>query len=281
MSEAESSALVRVPSSRDREYLVRLVEIETRKSLVIELQAELAPLLHALERFELAYRARVGSLTAELHRVHLAIEEVEERAARAHAQHDGAETDLDAAIDADFEDRWRQVEDEAAEASRSRRAFLQQRARPTLGARDEADARRLYRELAKRYHPDLARTGDDREKRQAIMLRVNAAYRDRDLGALRALGHEAEVDDPSFNLRAIRHKLAWALREVLRLDGVIADLRDHIQTLLASDTYPLWSQTELGEAVIAKREEVLRRELAIARERQTELRTSLAAVPAR
>ncbi|MDQ3044490.1 MAG: hypothetical protein M3R06_04985, partial [Chloroflexota bacterium] len=65
----ESSALVRVPSARDREYLLRLVEIEARKSLVIELQAELAPLLHALERFELAYRARIGSLTSELDRI--------------------------------------------------------------------------------------------------------------------------------------------------------------------------------------------------------------------
>ncbi len=146
-----------------------------------------------------------------------------------------------------------------------------------LGAHDETEARRLYRELAKRYHPDLARTDGDRERRQSVMLRVNAAYRDRDLVALRALSHEAEVDDPSFNLRAIRHKLAWALREVLRLDGVVSDLRSHIQTLRASDTYPLWSQPDLGDAVIAKREALLRRELATARERQADLRSSLAA----
>ncbi|MDI2131937.1 hypothetical protein [Yinghuangia seranimata] len=49
------------------------------------------------------------------------------------------------------------------------------------------EARRLYRELARRAHPDLAQDADEKERRGEFIARVNAAYAAGDIAALMEL----------------------------------------------------------------------------------------------
>ena len=56
-----------------------------------------------------------------------------------------------------------------------------------------AEARPLYRALAKRCHPDLGVDEADRERRRAFMIRVNDAYARGDIGLLRLLAREWEA----------------------------------------------------------------------------------------
>ena len=98
------------------------------------------------------------------------------------------------------------------------------------------------------------------------MQRVNAAMRERDLTALRGLLSEADVTDAAFEARSVGEKLVWAIREIARLDAVIADVESALTGLRSSESYGLWQREEGGERVIERLAEDLRRELATAQE---------------
>ncbi|MBI3159767.1 MAG: J domain-containing protein [Chloroflexi bacterium] len=113
----------------------------------------------------------------------------------------------------------------------------------TLPPKLEEDIRRLFRELAKRFHPDL--TGDAEEKawREQIMTRVNQAYTERDLETLTKL---AEQPDRPVTQKKTREEEVKALRkELKRLDGVIADLKATIRVLEESPVMQLKSEARM------------------------------------
>ncbi|WP_052030355.1 hypothetical protein [Streptomyces sp. PCS3-D2] len=62
--------------------------------------------------------------------------------------------------------------------------------RPPERVRPSEEVRRLYRELVRQAHPDLAQEEGERERRDAFIARVNAAYGRSDEGLLRELAEE-------------------------------------------------------------------------------------------
>ncbi len=94
----------------------------------------------------------------------------------------------------------------------------------------EEEIRRLFRALAKRFHPDLASDADEKKWREKIMTQVNQAYAARDLAALKALAQEP--DRPEATARAAREQEITMIKEELkRLDGVIAEIKATIRQL--------------------------------------------------
>ncbi|POX42170.1 hypothetical protein C3486_06690 [Streptomyces sp. Ru73] len=65
--------------------------------------------------------------------------------------------------------------------------------RPPQKVRPSEEARKVYRDLARKAHPDLAQDERERERREAFIVRVNAAYAAGDEGALRELAAEWEA----------------------------------------------------------------------------------------
>ncbi|MEV5987233.1 hypothetical protein AB0L85_19755 [Streptomyces sp. NPDC052051] len=65
--------------------------------------------------------------------------------------------------------------------------------RPPQRVRPSEEARRLYRELARKAHPDLAQGEDERKRRDEFIARVNAAYGRGDEALLRELAQEWEA----------------------------------------------------------------------------------------
>ncbi|MFD8818221.1 hypothetical protein ACFV23_43730, partial [Streptomyces sp. NPDC059627] len=61
---------------------------------------------------------------------------------------------------------------------------------PPLGVRPSEEARRLYRELARKAHPDLVQDEAEQERREEFLSRVNAAYARGDEALLRELVEE-------------------------------------------------------------------------------------------
>ena len=269
-----SESLVHAQPPEEREYDRYLGEVEVRKRRAAELRAELESLKHALGRFEIEYHARVGSLFVELDRVRVSIEEYERRIALLQSNANADPATVEQEVGAEFAHRREEVHAEEEEARRFKQAYREEQELPRLATNDEVEIKRLYRDLAKSHHPDLAQTEEDRRRREVTMQRVNAAFRSRDLDALRAILQEAEADDPGFEARPLGEKLIWAIREVARLDGVIADLEAQIANLLASDTFSLWSRAETGEPVIAALETDLQTEIRATRERLAVLVTT-------
>ncbi len=68
--------------------------------------------------------------------------------------------------------------------------LTEQPVRPPQRVRPSEEARRLYRELARKAHPDLAQEEGDRKRREEFITRVNAAYARGDASELRELAEE-------------------------------------------------------------------------------------------
>jgi hypothetical protein len=90
--------------------------------------------------------------------------------------------------------------------------------------RPDKEAQRLYRDLARRAHPDLAQDPAEQQLRGAFIARVNEAYARGDVLALAALAEEwaGETGDSGAPASGTPERSAW-LRQ--RLDWLTARLR--------------------------------------------------------
>lgn len=144
-------------------------------------------------------------------------------------------------------------------------------ARQMSSIETEAEVLRLYRELAKRHHPDLARSSAERERRAELMLRVNVAYRDRDLATLQSIYLEVQLDSPLSSEELCRQRLAWTRHEIARLDREIRAIVMRMESLTNTvRTYTLWQSSEQGEPAMEDLEKRTRERLKRERERLDE-----------
>jgi DnaJ-class molecular chaperone len=112
------------------------------------------------------------------------------------------------------------------------------------GPKMEEQIKNLFRELARRFHPDLTSDPVEKKWREEVMTRVNQAYANRDLKALRSLSEQP--DRPIESLNQTKEQEIAALKvELKRLDGVIADLKARINHLEESPAWQLKMEARL------------------------------------
>jgi chromosome segregation ATPase len=149
-------------------------EVEQARGELIEAEAELADQLAQVNAFELEFEARAGYLWDRL---------------------DALEKEID-----DYHDRIHLMRHKYLPAERQYRRAWQAPpgSAPTPPPRpvspaDEAHIKRLYRQMARRFHPDLAATDAERAYRTEKMAAVNAAYAARSLVELEALAGQPQA----------------------------------------------------------------------------------------
>jgi hypothetical protein len=247
---SERSDLVKALPPAEQLYQRQLAVITDRRRELADLERDLTTLREAVTGFEALAQARLGELFAELRRLESATADYSHRLARMRAALDARaldELDLD-----DLE------EDEdippgaglgtTAGRGRQRGPHVPEATRRWL-ATEAAEAKRLYIELAKRLHPDLARDDEDRQRRERIMQRVNEAFRLRDLAELRAVHLESIAADPNWADRPVTDRLAWAEAELRRLDVALEETRLALARLRGGELYRLYTRHESGEPV--------------------------------
>jgi hypothetical protein len=111
-------------------------------------------------------------------------------------------------------------------------AMLTERSvKPPERVRPSEEVRRLYRELVRRAHPDLAQDEDERARRDAFIVRVNAAYGRGEEALLRELAEEwaagpaPEAVRPSES-EELYARLEWLARRKELLSVVAKELED-------------------------------------------------------
>lgn len=260
-------ALIRQQSPEEREYARFLSDIDVRKRRIAELQADLAAYKERLGRFNAEYHTRIGSLFIELDRIELAIGEYEFRIAHLRTNPEADSEELERQTKQQFTEEREQIHEDEEETRYYEREHRRERTRPQLDEDSELSLKSLYRELAKRFHPDLAKTEEERLQREAVMKEVNSAFHERDVRQMRTISAQHDVDDASFEQKSIGGKLVWAIREVSRLDSLIKRLQEERATIEASDIAILWSRQEAGEPVIERLETGLQSKLTTMRER--------------
>jgi hypothetical protein len=245
-------AVVKSQTPEEREYTRYLGEIEVRKRRIADLQAGLQLLKVKLGRFNAEYHTRVGTLFVELDRINLEIQEYEYRMARMERDPGLNLDDLDCETRDHFSRQREEVHRDEEETRRYEHAHREEQKRPELDERSESVLKSLFRDLAKTVHPDLARTDAERQQRETIMKRVTAAFHDRNVDELERISAEAAFEEAAFESKSIGENLVWAIREVSRLDEVIASLIAERGALMASDLAQLWQRQEDDEDVIGR-----------------------------
>ena len=170
----------------------------------------------------------------------------------------------------EFAERLEQERQAEEQAAREGQRVDVERPRPQLDAETEAEILRLYRELAKRFHPDRARTEQDRARRTDLMLRINVAYSERDLVTLQAMAREADTGDPSAVLLSEEERVQWAHRVIARMNMQIAELTQQIGMLRRSETFQMWKSPEDSSESIQQVERRVRDRLNRERDRLDE-----------
>ncbi|TLQ44814.1 J domain-containing protein [Streptomyces marianii] len=123
---------------------------------------------------------------------------------------------------------WIDSEGLSAEAA----AMLTDRpVQPPKRVRPTDEARRLYRELARKAHPDLAQEDEERARRDEFITRVNAAYGRGDEALLRELTREWEAGPAPEEARLgeaeeLYARLEWLARRKELLTAVAQDLEE-------------------------------------------------------
>jgi chromosome segregation ATPase len=161
-----------------REQLAYLrAALEQIQQELIEAEAGLADRLAEVKAFEFEFEARVGHLIDKLQ----ALEEEIQR------YHERIEIVRNRQI---FGNPYLSVE---AQYRRAWQAPPVSTPPPQpVGPADEAQIKKLYRQLARRCHPDLALNEADRARRTRIMAAINDAYAARSLAELIALVREVD-----------------------------------------------------------------------------------------
>lgn len=224
---------------RVRELEALLAELRPR---LIDAETALAERLAAISAFEFQLRARLEGLSRRLDALQAEIDELRDALRR--YQEDAFDLD-DIPGAARAGKGWRFAEGAAATGSYRYRPPVEA-PRPVLQAEQQAALKQLYRQLARRFHPDLALDEADRAYLTDLMMAINAAYAAGDLVALQRL-----ADEPDSAPRAPQtdQELAEALaREVERCRRRLDELAAEMATLERHDSARLLRRAEKAAA---------------------------------
>jgi chromosome segregation ATPase len=248
------------PAAREEARLrQRIGELREQVGLAA---AELEELRATLGAFEARYEARVGVLIVELDRVGLEIERFRRRitaAQQSPEEQERVEQDIERELSAEQE----RIDTEAREAAaaRERAACL-----PAPPAPDVAGAvKERYRKLARRFHPDVAASDEERARNEVAMKRINAAMESYDLDALEFIAlslPEPNTDIPGSSRSA---RIAWLSEEIARLEAVLARTAGTLAAVRAGSVHALWSRVEQNPALLDRLAAELSSELTAAR----------------
>ena len=188
-------------------------EAERLRDRLAAIEEEQATLMAELAAFEADYLREVVSVLAELH-------ELEARIAALVAKRSGAAEDKRAALSA----RAR-----ARETTAAVKAIPQ-----TPGPLPTGDLKKLFREAAKRMHPDLAPDDETRQHAEAFMKRLNQAFAASDAGAIVDLVRQWESSPYATAPAAADDQTARAARRVSALQAAAASGTDLLAEWRAS-----------------------------------------------
>ncbi|MGC1171634.1 MAG: J domain-containing protein, partial [Candidatus Acidiferrales bacterium] len=101
------------------------------------------------------------------------------------------------------------------------------------------EMKRLYREVAKRVHPDLTSDRADRAKRQQLMAEANEAYERGDEAKLNKIFTEYAWSPDAVQGEGPGAELIRVIRRISQARGRLAEIEAELQELLRSDLHQL------------------------------------------
>ena len=199
---------------------------------LISAETELADRMAAINRFEFHLRSRIGHLTREMDSLTAEIADL--RVLIRRRREEWLERNGYDAIVGEWGELWEVVDEaEGAEAADSYRyRDPAQRHEPKEVTADDAAAlKKLYRQLARRFHPDLAEQEEDRQHRTQLMMAINAAYAAADLPRLEQLALEPDTVSGTIHYDSLKQQAQALLKELTRLQQRLKEIQTEIRHL--------------------------------------------------
>jgi hypothetical protein len=202
-------------------------ELASVRAALAERELELADLRAQLKSFEGRYLRQVGVLYAEL-------DEWEARIAELEALLDTNPATQQRASEA------RQRADETHEATHGE-------ASQAKDFQPSADLKSLFREVAKRIHPDFAKDDADRQHRTRLMTQANEAYSRGNAEALQRILDDYHESSESVQGEGIGAELIRIIRQIHQARKNIETIEQELTHLRASEAAQLKQDTESAE----------------------------------
>lgn len=219
------------------EKLERLrAELKIRQEELIEAEAYRADQMADVTAFEEEVERRIGRLLDELASLEVEVRNYNQRMARMRNK-----ATFGAAYD-NVEEQFRRTWEKPPPAA------VKPPVKPPTAA-DERQIKKLYRKLARRFHPDLAPNAQQRAYRTEKMAAINDAYAARSLAELVALAEEADRSALSSGSKGqTEEQMIKTLEEELRrIDHRLKQIRFEISNLPNRSSVQLSMEVKLAK----------------------------------
>jgi hypothetical protein len=242
---------MQTPEGRELEkQRLRLASLEAE---LADAELELVTLQNEMRSFEVRYFRAAGQLYAELDDVLAQIAEVRMRrdSLNPHLQQQASDA------------RTRANESAAAVGV----ALAADNAVADSAPRDAL--KKLYREIAKLIHPDLATDERERARRTRLMAEANRAYAVGDEANLRRILDEWVSSPESVQGEGVGAELVRTIRKIHQVEQRLAAIATEMTELKQSDLFTLWQRVDAASAqnrdLLAEMADQLRQQIATAR----------------
>jgi hypothetical protein len=222
-----SRPIIRRLKPEEEEVLRKREELAAIRATLAERELELVDLRSQLAAFEGRYLRQVGTLYAELDEWKARISELQARLHPSAASTAQAE---------DAREQARQTYEEAHGEASETNDFI-----------PPPELKRMYREAAKRIHPDLATDPADRERRTRFMAEANRAYETGDAEALQRILDEYQDGVDSVTGEGIGAELIRIIRQISLAKTRLSAIEQELATLRKTEIALLKKQAEQSE----------------------------------
>jgi phage terminase small subunit len=219
-----SSEIISNNDHIDSDLPARMIELEELEIKLLDMQFFLSETKSELNQFNKKYIQTVSVLYAQLDDV---IAEIAEFHAKKKPQNTECQKEAS-------------ILREKAKASASESKLPQNEISKTI-VQPTDSLKNLYREAAKRFHPDFAISEDDRELRHKVMAQVNSAYEFGDeAGLKKILDQFFDICDRNEDLMS--KELSTVLFKIATIKSSIETIQSEIDAVLKSDLFILYKK---------------------------------------
>ena len=218
---------VRRLKPEEEEILRKRDELTAIRATLADLELELVDLRSQLAAFEGRYLRQVGTLYAELDEWNARLSELRARL------NPSAESTAQA--------------EEAREQARQTHEHAHGTASEAIDFTPSPELKSLYREVAKRIHPDLAKDAIDLDRRTRFMAEANRAYETGDAETLARILHEYQDGADAVEGEGIGAELIRIIRQISQAKDRVAAIEQELAALNRSEIALLKKESEDGE----------------------------------